>query len=75
MKSISKQHGQHLGTHCPIYDCIFDIIGFIRRSCPQSLMLHAMKDRCTKARSPGPGPITKKEWSQMAEHTTKDQCA
>eukprot|EP00971_Amphidinium_carterae_P139541 2764882-Amphidinium_carterae.1 len=31
-----------------------------------------MKIRYTKARSPGPGPITKKEWSEMAGHTIED---
>eukprot|EP00971_Amphidinium_carterae_P073747 1458146-Amphidinium_carterae.2 len=34
-------------------------IGFIRRGSPRNFIVHQMRVRDTKERSPGPGPITK----------------
>eukprot|EP00971_Amphidinium_carterae_P177517 3520511-Amphidinium_carterae.1 len=47
-------------------------VGLVRRGSPSSLLVYPMTVRYTKARSPGPGPITKKEWASIASYTVEN---
>eukprot|EP00971_Amphidinium_carterae_P337264 6473991-Amphidinium_carterae.1 len=42
-------------------------VGAIRRGSPQTLKIYIMECRKTKERAPGPGPIRKKEWGEIAQ--------
>ena len=39
--------------------------GLIQRGCPSSLRLFRLNPKLTKQRSPGPGPIRKRDWSAI----------
>eukprot|EP00971_Amphidinium_carterae_P008174 161534-Amphidinium_carterae.1 len=47
-------------------------VGLVRRGLPSSLLVYPMTVRYTRSRSPGPGPITKKEWASIASYTVEN---
>lgn len=48
--------------------------GIVQRGNPASLVLFKTSTKKTKIRSPGPGPITKRDWTPMAEKWLKGRC-
>ena len=48
--------------------------GLVQRGCPSSLVLFRTSPKLTKVRSPGPGPITKKDWEPHAKKFLKGRC-
>jgi hypothetical protein len=48
--------------------------GIVQRGCPSSLVLFQTTPKLTKFNSPGPGPISKKDWTPIAEKWLKNRC-
>jgi hypothetical protein len=48
--------------------------GIVERGRPSSLVLFKTSPKRTKVRSPGPGLITKKDWSPMAKKWLENRC-
>ena len=48
--------------------------GIVQRGVPSSLVLFKTKSKKTKRRAPGPGPITKKDWTPTATKWLKGRC-
>ena len=46
----------------------------VQRGKPSTLVLFKTNTTCTKLRAPGPGPITKKDWSSVAQKWLKGRC-
>ena len=48
--------------------------GIVERGAPSSLVLFRTSPKTTKVRSPGSGPITRKDWEPQAKRWLKGRC-
>jgi hypothetical protein len=48
--------------------------GIVERGRPSSLVLFKTNPKLTKQRAPGPGPISKKDWTPLANKWLKSRC-
>lgn len=47
--------------------------GMVERGCPETLVLYRLRPKLTAKRSPGPGPITRRDWAPIAARHLKDR--